>query len=562
MACHFFQKEGFSVYYLEGDWYHMGLFFGEILKERFKGSPLEYYLNDAPRVLDHSLQGYPSPLRLLSRWALKYLLFFPVAVGTSRDDRAFLKGMARGAGLSYLDLWLTYSSPDALNYLVSILTRASRTAIPQVPVACSSFIAWGGATRDGSLLHGRNLDFSGGVRWSHRHGVMVLKPSSGIPSVTVMGDGAYIPGITSTNAHGLTVGLHMNFTRDVNLVGRNVLTLASQALSRARGVDEAVEIITRGRRISGWTFILSHAPSKKAALLEISGNRWKRIEPERDWLVYTNCYLSSKMRETEYAPSYTWVENDYSRYVSLKSLVEKHAGELDPPLSLAILGNRHDVTCDRDLALGNGVAAVANVSSALFSPERDRVWMALGTAPPNTYGRYVGLSLEELLSGKEPTIREELPGEPMPASLRRSLDHYMEALRLWDEEMDLEGALGAVNRALEALDGEYEEPLYYMVRGLFLAKKGEYGAAREDFERVLNSFLSPYRKAQALLWTARLADLEGRRAEALEAYRQVIARSSWLDITRAAWAGIRKPYTERLLRRMDVALLVAEHIDY
>ena len=562
MACQFFQKEGFSVYYLEGDWYEMGLFFGEVLKERFRGSPLEYYLNNAPRVLEHSLQGYPRALGILSRWALKYLLFLPVAMGTSREDRAFLKGMARGAGLSFLDLWLTYSSPDALNCLVSLLTRMSRTAIPHVPVACSSFIAWGDATRDGSLLHGRNLDFSGGVRWSHRHGVMVLRPRNGIPSVTVMGDGAYIPGVTSTNAHGLTIGLHMNFTRDVNLVGRNVLTLASQALSRARGVEEAVEIITRGRRVSGWTFILSHAPSRSAALLELSGNQWEKIKPEKDWMVYTNCYLSNKMKEGEYAPSYTWVENDYSRYLSLRALVERHAGGLDPALSLAILGNRHDITCDRDLALGNGVAAVANVSSALFHPQGDRVWLALGTAPPNTYGRYVALSLEDLLSGKDPAIKEEAPGDPMPSSLRASLDHYMEALRLWDEELDLEGALGALDRALEALEEEGQEPLYYMVRGLLLAKKGEYGAARDDFVRVVDSFLSPYRKAQARLWLARLADLEGKREEAVEGYREVISLSSWLDITRDAWMGIRRPYNRRLLNRMDVAFLVAEYIDY
>jgi len=138
----------------------------------------------------------------------------------------------------------------------------------------------------------------------------------------------------------------------------------------------------------------------------------------------------------------------------------------------------------------------------------------------------------------------------------------MEALRLWDEEMDLEGTLRAVSEALEALEEGDEEPLFFMVRGLLLAKKGEYSSAREDFQRVLNSFLSPYRKAQALLWLARLADLEGKRTEALDGYREVISCSSWLDITKAAWMGIRKPYNKRLLKRMDVALLVAEYIDY
>ncbi len=562
MGCEFFQKDGFSICYLEGEWYQMGLFFGEVLRERFKGSPLEYHLENAPRVLDHALQGYPSFCRLVARWALKYLLFLPVALGTFGEDRAFLKGMAKGAGLSYLDMWLTHSSPDALNFLVSFLTRLSRTAIPQVPVACTSFVAWENATLDGSLLHGRNLDFSGGVRWSHRHTVLVLKPTRGIPSVTVTGDGAYIPGVTSTNAKGLTVGLHMNFTRDGNWIGRNVLTLASQAILKGGDVDEAVEIVGRERRISGWTFVFSYAPSRTATLLELSGNRKERIDPRGDWLVYSNCYLSSSLRETEYAPSYTWVEDNYSRYYSLKRLMEEHQGRLDPPMALSILGNRVDITCGRELALGNAVAAVANVSSALFCPEKDRLWLALGVAPPNTYGRYVGLSLEALFSGRDPAVLEELQGDPMPQHKRRSLDHYMEALRLWDEEMDMDGALEAVNRALDTLEEGDEEPLYFMVRGLLLAKRGEYSPAGEDFQRVLGSFLSPYRKAQALLWLARLADLEGRRTEALDKYREVISQSTWLDISKAAWLGIRKPYSHKLLRRMDVAFLMAEYIDY
>jgi len=119
-----------------------------------------------------------------------------------------------------------------------------------------------------------------------------------------------------------------------------------------------------------------------------------------------------------------------------------------------------------------------------------------------------------------------------------------------------------MNEALQALEKGHEEPLYYMVRGLLLTKKGEYGAAGEDFQKVLDSFLSPYRKAQALLWLARLADLEGNRSKAVETYREVIAHSSWLDITRAAWMGLGRPYDGKLLKRMDVAFLVAEHIDY
>ena len=101
-----------------------------------------------------------------------------------------------------------------------------------------------------------------------------------------------------------------------------------------------------------------------------------------------------------------------------------------------------------------------------------------------------------------------------------------------------------------------------MVRGLFLAKAKEYEAAKGDFEGVLKSFLSPYRKAQALLWLGRLADLQGKREEAIGTYREVIGTSRWLDITRAAWHHLQKPYSVAMLRRMDVAPLMADYIDY
>lgn len=303
MGCQIHEGEGFTLFYLEGNWYSMGLFFGQALKTRFQGSPLEYYLENHRRVLNHALQGYPKLLRILSRWAIKYLLLLPVALGTYKGDREFLKGMAHGLGIPSLDLRFTYSSADALNFLASLLTKLSRTAIPQVPVACSSFVAWGEATQDGSLYHGRNLDFTGGPRWSRKQIVIVLKPSQGIPSITVSGDGVYIPGVSSTNAEGLTMSLHLNFTRDINLLGRNILTLASKTISQARNLEDAVEILSNKRKISGWTFILSHAPSKKGAILELSGNRSAKVEGEKDWLVYSNCYLSQHLRETEYAPN-------------------------------------------------------------------------------------------------------------------------------------------------------------------------------------------------------------------------------------------------------------------
>jgi len=561
MGCQIHEGKGFTVFYLEGDWYSMGLFFGQAIKARFRGSPLEYYLESHQRVANHALQGYPKLLRTLSRWAIKYLLFLPIALGTYKEDREFLKGTAHGLGVSSLDLLFTYSSADAFNFLASFLTRLSRTAIPQVPVACSSFVAWGEATQDGSLYHGRNLDFAGGPRWSDKHIVIVLKPTQGIPSITVSGDGVYISGVSSTNAEGLSMSLHLNFTRDINLLGRNILTLASKAISQARNLEDAVEILSNNKRISGWTFILSHAPSKKGLLLELSGNRSAKVEAEKDWLVYSNCYLSRQLRETEYAPTYTWVEYNYSRYYRLKALLQEHRGSLDPALGTKILGDRLDPTCQKELALGSVVGAMANVSSVLFCPEKDRLWMALGPIPPNGAGRYIGLSLGDLFDGKAPTILEEYSGNPLPQAKKEAVGHYSEALRLWDEEMDLRGAIQAINRAIR-LQGIDKEPLFFMVRGLLLAKAGEYESAQQDFQVVLNSFLSPYRKAQALLWTGRLADLRGKRQEALEIYREVLSRSSWLDITRAAWQGIKKPYSVTLLKRMDVDLLTVDYIDY
>lgn len=561
MNSKFFEvRKGFTVTYLEGEWVGMGEAYGRWLREKLSKTPLAYFLYEDEKVISHALQGYPKWSRLLGKWTLRLFLLYPTALGTFKEERNFLKGVAKGAGIPARRLWLTYSSPDSLNFLASFLTRISGIAIPHVPMACSSFVVWGSCSTNGVLYHGRNLDFSGGSMWSNNQLIMALKPQVGIPTITITGAGVYTPGVTTTNAEGITMTLHLNFTRDINWLGRNILTLASRISREARSLQDVEKTLASYKRISGWTFAVSDAQRKEAAIFELSGNRMRRIDADNS-LVYTNCYLSPELQETEYAPSYTWVENNCSRYSRLKALIAERKGKIDEMQGAMILGDRLDLAAGRDQALGNGISAVANVSSVIFAPGKDRISVAWGEVPPNGAGRYLSLSLSQLFKGEEPNVMEEFEGNPLAPYQKDSLDHYLNALQAWDESMDLAGALEHLNKAIEK-DFRGEEPLYRLVRGLLLTKIGKYREALVDLQFVKDSFLSPFRRAQSSLWIARCHDLMGERGKALTLYRELISCSRWKDLTDMAWMGIKKQYSRPMLNRMDITFLLADFIDY
>jgi len=539
---------------LRGDWKEMGAKSARLTED---AGLLDYFLHSPRRFAAHAFKERGRLLEELGYRALKAICLFPASLGVRGEDRGFLKGMAKGASLSYRQLLESFAAPDIFAALVHLACRFRGRAIPQVMPLCSSFVVTPEASGDGTLYHGRNLDFAGGLHWSHAQRMVLVEPERGIPFLMLTGEGLYIPGVTAINREGLTISVNMLFVGRTRLFRTPLLTILSQVISQADSIEAAESILRRRLPFAGWGITLSDSKTGEGVLFETSPAGLFRVEPEDGILCSTNTCLSPRTQEWEYAPSSTWVEHNHTRYRRLKELLLQEKGQIDAPACLSILSDPHDASSGQVQLLGNAIAMAGNVLSALFNPQNDTLWLSQGEVPANSLGVYTAYSLSGLFRG-EVEVKGRMAPHPESKERRIGFRHFMNALHAWDEHLDLNSAVKEMELAE---DFSPQEPLFSFMLALLLCKKGEFQKALEHLESLGQARLSCLRRTQVTLWKGRIMDLVGRRGDAVALYRQAISMSRYKDLTDAAWRGMRRGYSSRELQRLDFLFLVADWVE-
>lgn len=544
-----------KLFVLEGSWDEMGSQWGRFFadNQRVKEG-FEYYSREPERVSAH-LSPHNPVKRALLKWAFKAGLAL-LSGRVREEDRRFLKAFAEGMGFSSHKALSTFCFPDFFNCLLSISNNLLGLSIPHIPLGCSVFVAFDSATKDKALYHGRNLDYSGGRVWEKGHCILVMKPKNAIASVNVLSEGVYAPGITAINEEGLCVSVDLCFTRDVSFRRTPLLSLLSEIVSSAKRLRDVADILRKKKPLAGWAVTVSSASEKDAAVFELSASSVEMVHPENGILCYTNMYLSEGKKMKEYAPSYVWVENNYVRYDRLRQFLLENSGLLDEKMLIALLGDTYDPLIEREMAFANTISNAANISSALFCAEKDRLWVAEGDVPVNRKS-FVEFSLSKLFSGKAEVLGE-LKGNSLGEKKERAFRYFVEACFSWEAEANLEAVIAFMDKAVEEDDGE---PLYFFVRALFLLKAERIEEAFRDIEVVLKGPLTHYKRLVVSLWKARIYDLMGNREEAYHWYEKVVSGRAPLDLQKMAWKGIKKGYTRRMLKKMDVIPFLADFVD-
>ena len=350
--------------------------------------------------------------------------------------------------------------------------------------------------------------------------------------------------------------MHLNFTRAIGFFNTPITVIASEIANKAKNLSEAIDILRKNRPTSGWTFVIADAKAKEAAIVETCAEGIAISHPENCVLCYTNCYTSEIQKNREYAPSYTWVENNHSRYTRLKNLLLEHLGSIEENTLAEILGDTFDPTVRKNVALGHTVSNAANVSSAMICYEKDALWVGDNPVPANR-GVYVGYKISSLLSGKKEEIGT-IKGKQLEKHKEEALRKFTEACFVWEETASPSKCLPYITKAIEM---DPEEPLYRLVRSWFFAKTGRFKEALDDLLHIEDSHLSSSRKAQIYLWIARINDLLNERENALRYYHKAIQTHPSMDIQKAAWEGIRKKYKRSMIEKLDILPFVAEHLD-
>ncbi len=510
--------DGLRILVLEGSGYEMGSQHGEALGEEIRQGVLPLFGN--PTEFEPQLRRLPEERRKAVAELYDRDIFGPLKRFVPKDYLDELRGIAEGAGLP-ADVVLRG------NFMSELLQITIKQQVPEGVIdtggaGCTGFALAGPATRDGELLHGKNTDYRGGGVWDRFPVLMLSRPADGFAYVRGTSAGL-IKCNTCMNQHGVTLGGHFLFSTDTATDGMAFTILENEVMRRASDLREAISIVEEGPRAGAFAFILSDGKTGEAVALECT-----RAAVSKRWLsdgaVFMSnvCTASDPQKQADILLRASVARNPLSRWKRIGDLIEKHHGAIDLDLALGFLGDHYDEASGRERGVGHTIASIGSVTSVLLRPARRELWMGVGPVPASN-NDFLGFDCRTALAGEgdlAPLGRRK--GNPFGEDDRlRALRRYAEAACLYDRSP---GELDAIQKLLrEAMEMDPEDPVYPRMIARFHLIANDPGPADAMLERALAvPAQGPSEVAEAWLLRGYGRDLRDARAEACEAYRQVL----------------------------------------
>lgn len=350
--------DGYPVLHLKGTPYEMGYQHGALLKDHATQN-MNYLLvekaKEAPKV-------QVGPVTMTVRNAINMILKLQEPFVPSRYFEE-LDGLAAGAGIDPQDARAGNFIPELFH--------------------CSGFALMNSATKDGSLLHGRVLDYA--IDWQlQNHAVLIVaEPEGRVPFVNVTYAG-FVGSVTGMNAEHISIG-EMGGRGLGHWEGRPMALIIREALETAKSLEEAISVFRDGPRTCQYYYVIADGAANRAVGMEASWDVFEVIEPGKTHpllpLPVKDCVLMSAG----------------DRYTELA----RRAGE-----------KRGQFTAEEALQLmRRPVAMKSNLHNVLFEPKTTRLWVANASADkqPAAEQKYHPFQLSELLKRQPTAGVKEIP---------------------------------------------------------------------------------------------------------------------------------------------------------
>ena len=181
------------------------------------------------------------------------------------------------------DTWCFYAHPGAGNP-----SDDFHDSIYPETIGCSSFSAWGGATRDGQLLFGKNMDNLDLPGIAEGRILVFCDPKKGLGHVNMTQAGMLaIDG--GFNEAGVCMMTHYSGSMYETMRGRGIGSLSRLVLQGAESLEDAIDILSSNPRCTGINYHVADAKAKKAAVVEANARETALRRPfGRDVLWSTN----------------------------------------------------------------------------------------------------------------------------------------------------------------------------------------------------------------------------------------------------------------------------------
>ena len=533
LAGRYDRHAGIHVLRLSGDDYEMGYQHGALLADAIPRGPVPYFDGYVQKMLGSA--GGPIVGAALAA-LLQQTVGRRIAAGFPEHMMQALNGLADGAGISRGKLLRGFTMPECFLWLIqrSMKLRgaelAPRHGVPLM--GCTSAIAWGGETRDGAMLHGRNFDYQGVGAWDHEQAVVFHRPKDGQAYVSVAAAGILSGGVTAMNASGLTLVMHQHMgSEDLSLGGVPVGVTGDLVMRHAKTLDEARRILDDHTPNGCWTYVLASASESAVLCYEVTPARRASFSVDAGSFAYSNVFFDPEVgkSEREVYPSH-W-RNVLARLRRARHLLDESSGSIDENTIASILGNPGDDGCRFESA----ISLLMTVASVVFKPGDGLVYVGTGRAPTSNRD-YVAFDL------KTESARADLPpltgghlGDPAATD---AFDAYRDGYEAYFNRGDVTAARAHVDRAARL---QPKLALYRFVAGLLALHDGDFTGASRDLDAAVElGHPEPEREAAFHLWRGRALDARGRRDEAVAAYR--VAQRGHGNVNRSAIRGLERAW--------------------
>ncbi|QGJ68429.1 Acyl-coenzyme A:6-aminopenicillanic acid acyl-transferase [Planctomycetales bacterium 10988] len=242
---------------------------------------------------------------------------------------------------------------------------------------CSGFAIKDTATIDGTLYHGRVLDYPTDWELQKHALIVVAQPDEGIPWVNITFAG-FIGCVTGMNAEQISLG-EMGGGGLGHWDGVPMAVLMRQALQEATSLEEALAVFRDQPRTCQYFYVAADGEQNQAAGFEASWNRFQALYPGDSHPLLPRPVPDAVLLSAG------------SRYDTLVDRVKAGLGEINVTKALRLM--------DR------GVAASGNLHNVLFAPRSGKFWVSYAgeDRTPAAERPYQAFDLHELLKAELPT---------------------------------------------------------------------------------------------------------------------------------------------------------------
>ncbi|MBS0264379.1 MAG: peptidase C45 [Planctomycetes bacterium] len=348
--------DGYPVLHLKGTPYEMGYQHGALYKQHVR----ENMDNLLVKRGDQTVQV--GPLKVKPRSVIDSI----TAVQKKHVPEKYweeLRGLSAAADIKYQDAVAGNFIPELFH--------------------CSGFAIMNTATKDGTLYHGRVLDYA--IDWELQdHAVLIVaEPEGGIPFVNVTYAG-FIGSVTGMNAKSVSVG-EMGGRGIGHWAGVPMAFLVREVLERGGDLDEAIAIFRDNPRTCQYFYVVADGKTNRAVGMEASWDRFELIESGA-----AHPLLPTPVKDTV-------LMSAGDRYKELARRTQAGQGVFDADSALKLMD------CP--------VAMKSNLHNVLFAPRSTRLWVANAShdKQPAANQKYYAFQLTDLLARKPDMSAPEIP---------------------------------------------------------------------------------------------------------------------------------------------------------